>query len=1294
MTERRSVHIGVYADVDLNIIDGSAIWLISVCSVLSRIEDVIVHLVLKAPVDRRVLLQELQNLENVHLVEPERRRTPASASEAMRSLGTAQPLDVVVVRGRLAAIEMLREPSFSGKVWAYLTDVPQTLDNLESEEGHELFTIIDQSARVLCQTESLRAWFVSLAPHADQKMLLLPPMVAPEAFRHHSRQWGQDGLRLFYAGKFAPDWGVLESIAEVEKLSQLGVSLSLVVAGDKIHDPPDLPAFADSIRNALASSSVDWRGGLERRQVFELLEEVDLALSMRSKELNTSREISTKLLEYSAAGVPVVANRTLAHLELFGSDYPLLVDSFDELAETLHRLSLDPTTLEWMSQRVREVAKPYSYDAGAERLRNYMKVAPQAETHTMKDRRIVIAGHDLKFISDLADSWTTNGAEVVIDPWAGHGAGQAWPAETPAEAPDLILCEWMLGNAAYYSRNRPKPTPLIVRFHRMELETKWPAEVRMEAVDAVVFVSDHIQKEAIRRFGFDQSKAVVIPNAVDTAAFNRPKLPGSAFTLAMVGMLPSLKRLDRALDLLVLLRQQDDRYRLALRGPLPGDVSWVWNNPLERAYFEQMFDRIEKEPLLGEAVSFEPPGPDMGSWLMQAGYILSPSDIESFHMALVEGMASGAVPVVWRRDGADEIVSPSWVHSTTSEAAEWIHANSSSRADLGERAAMEARERYSVAVIRPLWHRLFEQAFRRRDSLLPFEDLAPGTKEWSQASSEELADAVENIVKMSPYRYNDDPPTQYDFEVAGRLLKGQFSPSRLFEPVAGNLPPDWLENPLQNRSWDFHRHSLEWLESLIRVAASGSDEALDGLSRTVESWIAKCSIPPGPTPYAWNDHAVAIRARLLVFLISTLGKTGRLDDEFAEIVLRSLLQHGSFLADDRFYVGNSNHALEMDASLLVLAAALGNLPQAGSWRMVASGRLSQWLKANFSGSGTHLEQSPGYHLFVSIRLLSIVSYLRENGLPVPEDLQKAAEKGVAIWPFFRRPDGSTPMIGDTPEFPRPVDWQRVVQRLTNRLPRSVAPETFLNPRPSEDSFFIDAEAGYAVFADRKPSALNGGWSDDLGFHLVVKCSAFDSPHRHNDIGSFVLWALGGDWLVDSGFFSMEASTPERRYMRSARAHNVVIVDDEDFELGPNSIIDRGRGPDGDFVSVEHILSSTVHTRTVTVTPTDLTLVVNDRITSNHGKPHTANQLFHVHPRLSVEVMDDRHIELRDDEGHILEITQENPVVLSRFSGDHDGRPTAWYSPEYMERIPSHLLSFAAPDPRRELVFTTRIRFIA
>ncbi|MFC6669106.1 hypothetical protein [Marinobacterium aestuariivivens] len=45
----------------------------------------------------------------------------------------------------------------------------------------------------------------------------------------------------------------------------------------------------------------------------------------------------------------------------------------------------------------------------------------------------------------------------------------------------------------------------------------------------------------------------------------------------------------------------------------------------------------------------------MNEWFTMVGFILSPSDFESFHMAIGEGMLTGAMPIVWKWKGAEEI---------------------------------------------------------------------------------------------------------------------------------------------------------------------------------------------------------------------------------------------------------------------------------------------------------------------------------------------------------------------------------------------------------------------------------------------------------------------------------------------------------------------------------------------------------------------------------------------------------------------------------------------------------------
>ena len=50
----------------------------------------------------------------------------------------------------------------------------------------------------------------------------------------------------------------------------------------------------------------------------------------------------------------------------------------------------------------------------------------------------------------------------------------------------------------------------------------------------------------------------------------------------------------------------------------------------------------------------------------------SPSDFESFHYSIADGVSSGAMPIIWPWDGAKEIYSEGWVINDTQDAANVI----------------------------------------------------------------------------------------------------------------------------------------------------------------------------------------------------------------------------------------------------------------------------------------------------------------------------------------------------------------------------------------------------------------------------------------------------------------------------------------------------------------------------------------------------------------------------------------------------------------------------------------------
>jgi glycosyltransferase involved in cell wall biosynthesis len=176
----------------------------------------------------------------------------------------------------------------------------------------------------------------------------------------------------------------------------------------------------------------------------------------------------------------------------------------------------------------------------------------------------------------------------------------------------------------------------------------------------------------------------------------------------MIGIAPSRKRLDLAVDVLEELRLRDPRFTLFVKSKLPWEYWWIWKRREERRYFERLFQRIRRSPLLGDAVVFDPYGADVPAWLRRIGFVLSTSEDESFHLAPAEGMGSGAVPALLNWPGADTIYDTRWIHRDPQEIADSIADTVASGRWEDDRmlAREQLRRSYALERVCEMWTRV------------------------------------------------------------------------------------------------------------------------------------------------------------------------------------------------------------------------------------------------------------------------------------------------------------------------------------------------------------------------------------------------------------------------------------------------------------------------------------------------------------------------------------------------------------------------------------------------------------
>lgn len=469
----------------------------------------------------------------------------------------------------------------------------------------------------------------------------------------------------------APSGLVLESPSALELVAHAPawrVNVWLPVFPNAPHDWPEaagwvdlVRACADSVTGFLTDSEIS-RDEIEAALPDRRVEVVVLPVGVQAQRgggvpaaVTDDDEPDPQLAGLvDLANVPAAFHR--GHRWSFAGSKVLAPEDF-----AVERATWDFNEHAWPGRAMEEprLADAQAFGAGLERL---LSTAPTGSSPIPT----AVLGPQLTFIDQLATELTRRrSVHVEMDQWpylSGPGGGNE---RTPAllETSDVVIAEWARPNGKWIQEHAADHHRLIVRAHRYEVTTDFPRKLDMHRYFAGVCITPWVGRTLVQEFGWPAEKMVFIPNYVDGAHFARPKLPGAEFTLGMVGMRPALKRLDLALDLLEELRKVDARYSLRVRGPLPpGRPNWDHDDL--RQQWGRSLHRIRENALLRGAVFFDGEGRDMARWFRHVGVVLSLSDLEGSHVALAEGVASGAVPVARAWPGIttlwpEEIVTPS-----------------------------------------------------------------------------------------------------------------------------------------------------------------------------------------------------------------------------------------------------------------------------------------------------------------------------------------------------------------------------------------------------------------------------------------------------------------------------------------------------------------------------------------------------------------------------------------------------------------------------------------------------------
>lgn len=563
--------------------------------------------------------------------------------------------DVVLTQGIDLSRYVAGGKSIQPAHWALLDDDPLLPGNPQNLKLDLVQTVAAGARLLLFASPESRAYIESRVPAATSKTRLLQPI----SLNRKPAKQPTDRVFVFDYNRFGSKWAT-HSFEKLIRKAALVKRPPKVVVLDK------------------GAGEEDWTNPLEDYP--------------GARFLNSFAELTDNSAEVHV--IPVGATVDEIRLQssvLRSSDALLQLDSHEVSEESLSVPAVKPTE---------GVSSPFMVAFESD-LPDYRRT-PVVRDHPV---RVLLAGADFKFAGDLVDSLIQR-ADIAlsVDLFEANAKPQPNKSKPLLQSAEVIIAEFASKNAIWYSQNARPDQKLIVHLHGYELLQDWITELNVDNCAAVVFASEFYRQKAIEMRGWPEEKLVVVPNSVNFGDLDRRKSADARFNIGLVGIVPILKRPDRALDLLERLVAEDERYTLHIRGHAPWNYDWEWKKSAHQDSYREFYHRIGSNPALRQRVVFEPFSPDIANWMQDIGWLLSPSTRETFHLSAIEGAASGAVPIAWRREGSDEIIGEQFNFDSTEAAANFI-ADYKSEVDFTElsQTAQRHAHRYSTTEVRAKW---------------------------------------------------------------------------------------------------------------------------------------------------------------------------------------------------------------------------------------------------------------------------------------------------------------------------------------------------------------------------------------------------------------------------------------------------------------------------------------------------------------------------------------------------------------------------------------------------------------
>ncbi|WP_047982594.1 glycosyltransferase [Ornithinibacillus contaminans] len=390
---RKKINILLHGFINLNVMDGSAVFLVGMAKMLSLNPDIRIDLVLATPINRDILLKDLYNVENINIISPfddnslissnpkwyrNKRLTHNEAANIIGYYWSKKEYDWLIIRGMEVVDKLLdiQDSNISNKLMTYVTGITNNNQDFSPAEISHINKVFTNSKYLLCQTNEMRDFlhnkFYSTLNHTE--IITLNPMIPDTTSELSSVLQKKEVYNKFcYVGKFHKDWNSIPMIVGFREVLEKNPNAYLSIAGDKFSNHIEIPHYNEDLKYLLENTeNLFWYGALSREDARSLIINNDVGISWRDKSMDESLELSTKLLEYGSFGKPVFMNKTPMHVSIFGEDYPLYTNTLSEFVDKINLVISSPEIYYIAAERMFEVSKKFTYSETLKKLTPYL----------------------------------------------------------------------------------------------------------------------------------------------------------------------------------------------------------------------------------------------------------------------------------------------------------------------------------------------------------------------------------------------------------------------------------------------------------------------------------------------------------------------------------------------------------------------------------------------------------------------------------------------------------------------------------------------------------------------------------------------------------------------------------------------------------------------------------------------------------------------------------------------------------------------------------------------------------